>query len=154
MFGIHELVEKIGTSALELIYLGHFAATLILMWLKHLIILLGIFFPLSSLAQGGPGIYFLYVGMPSMLVAFIVFCIFHITRSPKTKRGEAVLHCFFSLWVWLFATAILIEREPELLFRYEERASIVFPLGLLFFSLIFSFHRWRSNHTKKSTEVR
>jgi hypothetical protein len=94
--------------------------------------------------MGGYGVHIFFVGGALTVVAFLLFCAFHIYTSPKGRRADAIIDCIIALLIWVLAFdfAIKCAEKHKASLSHEELASYVIPLFLLLLSLFLSFKKW------------
>lgn len=95
--------------------------------------------------MGGPGVYFFALGGSLMVVTFILFCVYHIIRSPKGRKIEAIFFdCLIGLVVWALAFAVSIEFATKQVNSefFESVLSFSTPFVMFISSIFFSHKRW------------
>jgi hypothetical protein len=95
--------------------------------------------------MGGPGVYLLAIGGSLMVVGFLLCSIYHIFRSQKGRKIEAIFFdCLIGLVVWILAFAISAEvaMKQDDSDLFERVFSFATPFLMFLLSIYFSRKRW------------
>lgn len=94
--------------------------------------------------MGGPGVHTLVYGGSLLVFAFALFCIYHLYRSPKGRKLDAIRDCLIAMviWVLVFAASLECAFDSRMLLNSEEAISLIVPLSIFAASIVFSRRRW------------